>query len=89
MTDEVTLVARTDIAAGEELTVDYALFTTGPVTWIDGPCRCGSPHCRTVPRGGDWMLAEVQHRYRGHFSPFINERIAKRAGRFQSRKSIA
>ena len=51
--DEVTLIARTDIAAGEELTVDYALFTTGPASWIDGPCRCGSPRCRTVPRGDD------------------------------------
>ncbi len=67
MADEVTLVARTDIAAGEELTVDYALFTTGPVSWIDGPCRCGSPRCRTVPSGDDWMLTEVQQRYRGHF----------------------
>ena len=80
MTDEVTLVARMDIAAGEEFTVDYALFTTGPTSWIDGPCRCGSPRCRTVPGGDDWTLAEVQHRYRGHFSPFINVRIAKRGG---------
>lgn len=80
MADEVTLVARTDIAAGEELTVDYALFTTGPASWIDGPCRCGSRRCRTVPRGDDWTLTEVQRRYRGHFSPFINERITKRGG---------
>jgi len=78
MADEVTLVARRDITVGEELTVDYALFTTGPVSWIDGLCRCCSPHCRRVPGGDDWMLAEVQQRYRGHFSPFINERIAKR-----------
>lgn len=77
MADEVTLVARTDIAAGEELTVDYALFTTGPVSWIDGPCRCGSGRCRTVPSGDDWMLPQLQRRYQGHFSPFINERIAK------------
>ena len=53
MADEVTLVA---------LTVDYALFTTGLVSWIDGPCRCGSPRCRTVRGGQDWTLERVQLR---------------------------
>jgi hypothetical protein len=30
MGDEVTVVARCDIAAGEELTQDYALYTASP-----------------------------------------------------------
>jgi SET domain-containing protein len=77
MADEVTLVARRDIAAGEELTVDYALHTADPDWELDGPCNCGSALCRGTVRGSDWRLAEIQERYRGHFSPFINERIAK------------
>jgi uncharacterized protein len=63
--------------ADEELTVDYALHTANPNWELDGPCNCGSALCRGTVRGSDWRLPEVQERYRDHFSPFINERIAK------------
>jgi SET domain-containing protein len=78
MTDEVTLVARRDIEAGEELTVDYALFTTQSNWMLDTRCRCGSPGCRRVITGDDWRREDVQERYRHHFSPFINRRIESR-----------
>ena len=74
MRDEVTVVARRDIAAGEELTQDYALYTASP-TWTLKPCRCGTPVCRHVITGNDWQRSDVQERYWGHFSPFLNERI--------------
>ncbi len=74
LTDEVTLVARRSIAAGEELTTDYATMT-GFAEW-HMQCNCGSASCRNVVRGTDWRLPELQGRYRGHFSPFLNERIA-------------
>ncbi len=77
MDDEATLVARWDISAGEEITVDYALFTTQPNWTLDNPCHCGSPHCRHTITGNDWKLKQVQERYRHHFSPFINRRIEK------------
>ena len=77
MADEVTLVARRDIAAGEEVTVDYALFTTQSNWMLDSRCRCGSPHCRRIITGDDWRRTEVQERYRGHFSPFINRKIER------------
>ena len=77
MADEVTLVARRDIAAGEEITVDYALFTTQPNWALDNPCQCGSSYCRHTITGNDWKLKEVHERYRDHFSPFINRRIEK------------
>lgn len=36
MADEVTLIARRHIVSGEELTVDYALFTTQQIgIWIN------------------------------------------------------
>jgi uncharacterized protein len=73
--DEVTLVARRDIASGEELTLDYALTTAEPTWTLDRRCLCGSPLCRRIITGNDWQLPEVQQRYRGHFAPFINERI--------------
>ncbi len=75
MADEVTLVARRDIAPGEELTVDYALFTVGPEWKLDQPCQCGAPDCRHTITGNDWQLPAVQQRYYPHFSPFINRRI--------------
>jgi len=75
MADEVSLVARRDVAAGEELTVDYALFTAQPDWALDGPCRCGAPDCRREITGNDWRLARVQERYYPHLSPFINRKI--------------
>jgi hypothetical protein len=40
MTDEVTLVARREIAADEELTADYALWEMDP-GWISASSREG------------------------------------------------
>jgi hypothetical protein len=77
MGDEATLIARHDIEAGEEATVDYALFTTQSNWMLDTRCRCGAPDCRRIITGDDWRRPEVQERYRGHFSPFINRRIEK------------
>lgn len=71
--DELTLSARRDIAAGEEITVDYAILSDDP-GWEE-PCRCGSPLCRGVMRGDDWRRPEVQERYRGRFAPYLNERV--------------
>jgi uncharacterized protein len=77
MADEATLVARRDLEPGEEATVDYALFTTQSNWMLDIRCRCGSPYCRRIITGDDWMREDVQERYQGHFSPFINRRIEK------------
>lgn len=73
MRDALTLEARRDIATGDELTVDYALQTS--IADWEMACNCGSPLCRRLIRGSDWMRPELQERYRDHFSPFLNERI--------------
>jgi SET domain-containing protein len=75
MRDAVTVEARRDIEAGEELTLDDALVSTEE--WIQENCRCGTAVCRGTPTGRDWRLPEVQQRYAGHFSPFLNERIER------------
>lgn len=86
MLDAITLGARMRIAAGSELTVDYALFTASG-EWLEAPCSCGSPYCRVTPRGTDWRSSAVQSRYSGQFSPFLNARIRSLAGRSTSRCS--
>jgi hypothetical protein len=73
MANEATVVARRDIAAGEELTLDYALHTANPERELDGPCNCGSPLCRGTVRGIDWRLPELRDMYRDHFSTEFSE----------------
>jgi len=72
----IVLVAMRDIAAGEELTIDYAMFDT----LDDGmACRCRSAACRGTIRGSDWQRPELQARYAGYFSWHVERRIAAAA----------
>lgn len=84
MADEVTLVARRDIAVNDELTIDYALFTAQPDWKLEHPCKCGAPVCRQTVTGNDWRLPDVQQRYFPHFSPFLNRRIESLREQLQS-----
>ena len=68
----VGLVAMRDIAAGEELTTDYALFDDYD-GWME--CHCGADACRRVIDGRDWTMPELQNRYRGWFSTYLQRRI--------------
>jgi hypothetical protein len=66
MGGNILLVSMREIAAGEELTIDYALFLGDPGFAMD--CRCGAPTGRGIVRGTDWMRADLQERYSGWFS---------------------
>jgi hypothetical protein len=70
----VVLVALRDIRVGEELTYDYA--TSDGSDYDEFECACGSAMCRGKVSGNDWMLPELQLRYRGAFSPYLAKRIA-------------
>ncbi len=74
LSGNVILVAARDIEAGEELTYDYA--TTDGSDYDEFECVCGSVSCRGKVSGHDWMLPELQLRYRGSFSPYLARRIA-------------
>jgi hypothetical protein len=63
-----------DIQAGEEITTDYALCIAAPQYRLE-PCRCGSPLCRGCVTGNDWKLPDLQHRYRGCFTHYIERLI--------------
>jgi hypothetical protein len=76
MEHDLSVVARTDIDAGEELLIDYALVESEEGYLIEA-CSCGSQQCRGLITGQDWTRVEIQRRYRGHFLPFINERISQ------------
>jgi uncharacterized protein len=65
----VLLVARRRIAAGEEICFDYAMTDTDDYDEFE--CRCGSEQCRGVVRGSDWKRAEIQDRYQGWFSSYL------------------
>lgn len=76
MADEVTIVARRDIRAGEEITGDYAVWESDPGVLVE-QCACGSLACRGRVTGDDWMLPQLQSRYSGHFMPYIGRRFER------------
>ena len=53
---QIVLVAMRDVAAGEELTHDWATTDDGDYAMT---CRCGSPHCRGTITGKDWQRADL------------------------------
>ena len=68
----IVFVALREIAAGEELTYDWAT-TDDAVYAIE--CRCGSSRCRRIITGKDWQQKELQQKYRGLFSWYLEQKI--------------
>ena len=69
---QIVFVAMRDIAPGEELTHDWA--TTDDLDYVM-TCMCGSPHCRRIVTGKDWMKPELQEKYKGWFCWFLQRKI--------------
>jgi hypothetical protein len=70
---QVVLVALRDIRVGEEITFDYATSDGSPYDEFE--CGCGAKKCRHHVSADDWKLPELQARYAGHFSPYVQRRI--------------
>lgn len=70
----VVLITIRDVTAGEELTTDYALFDDydGQMT-----CQCNTASCRRVIDGHDWRRRDLQRRYCGYFSWYLQRKISE------------
>jgi hypothetical protein len=69
---QIVFVAMRDIRAGEELTHDWAT-TDDDAYELD--CNCGAPTCRRVITGRDWRRKDLQDKYRGYFSWYLQRKI--------------
>jgi hypothetical protein len=69
---QIVFVALRRVAAGEELTHDWATTDDDDYSM---PCRCGAPPCRGVITGRDWRIKDLQQRYRGMFSWYLQQKI--------------
>ena len=67
------LVALRDVAAGEELLVDYAMSVTDPAYLLR--CHCASYRCRQMVEGTDWRIPQLQQRYAGRWAPQVRQLI--------------
>jgi uncharacterized protein len=73
ISSEITFVAIRDIRAGGELTHDWAMTDDDDYSV---ECNCGAPDCRKTLTGKDWQRPELQKRYAGFFSAYLERRIA-------------
>lgn len=69
---QIVFVAMRDINAGEELTHDWA--TTDDDEY-ELECKCGSTSCRKLITGKDWRNPDLQQKYRGYFSSYLDQKI--------------
>jgi hypothetical protein len=70
---QISLVAMRDIAAGEEITFDYAMSDSS--SFDEFECGCGAATCRGRVSGSDWKRPELWKRYDGYFSTYLQKRI--------------
>ncbi len=73
--DTQTIATRRAVAAGEELTIDYATQTTHADFEMD--CNCGTALCRGTVTGVDWMDPDWQRRYGDHVVPAVRRAIQR------------
>lgn len=71
---QIVFVALRDIAAGEELTHDWA--TTDDDTY-EMECHCGSKNCRRIVTGQDWRKKDLQQKYGHYMSWYLLEKIKR------------
>src|SRR5215813_4628567 len=68
------------VTAEEELTHDWA--TTDDDAY-EMECRCNAPNCRKIITGQDWRKKELQEKYRGFMSWYLQEKITKDMEQFR------
>ncbi|MEN9835173.1 MAG: hypothetical protein RL011_1366 [Pseudomonadota bacterium] len=77
LSGQMSLVALRTIRIGEEICYDYAMSDGSD--YDEFSCSCGAETCRGIVTGRDWELPELQERYAGCFSPYLQRRqVAQR-----------
>jgi hypothetical protein len=72
----IDVVARRNVAAGEELTIDYLINNSGGDSW---PCKCGAPRCRGETGFSFFTLPlEFQREYYPLLAPWFIKRYASK-----------
>jgi SET domain-containing protein len=69
---QIVFVALRNIAIGEELTHDWATTDDDDYSMT---CRCGAAACRGVITGKDWRRRDLQQKYQGMFSWYLQQKI--------------
>ncbi|MBI5632354.1 MAG: SET domain-containing protein-lysine N-methyltransferase [Nitrospirae bacterium] len=74
---QIFLVAMRDIAVDEEVTFDYAmcLHETKGAPPYRMECLCGRTNCRKVITDNDYKIKELQKKYDGYFSWYLQDKI--------------
>ena len=87
----ICLSAMRAIAAGEEVTFDYAMCETDERLWEPMECMCGAEQCRGLITANDWRLhPQLWQRYEGYFSPHVQKCIDQlRAQQQQAEQAAA
>jgi SET domain-containing protein len=70
---QVVFVTMRDIAAGEELTHDWAMTDDDE---FEMECHCGAASCRRFITGQDWRRKDLQEKYRNYMSAYLAEKIS-------------
>ncbi len=78
MRGQIVLQAMRDIEADEELCFDYA--TTDSSDYDEFNCACGAGACRGTVRGDDWKRKDLQAKYAGWFSLYLQQRMERGEG---------
>jgi hypothetical protein len=72
---QIVFVALRDIFAGEELTFDYAMSESDSTYSM--PLSCDKENCRKRFTEDDWKRRDIQEKYKGYFSMYLQDKIDK------------
>jgi uncharacterized protein len=69
---QIVFVAMREVEPDEELVIDYAMIDD-----LDDEmtCCCGTASCRKIITGRDWRKPELQRKYQGYFSVYLQKKF--------------
>ena len=70
---QIVFITMRNVEPDEELVIDYAMIDD-----FDGEmaCLCRTPSCRKIISGRDWRQPELQRKYQGYFSAYLQKKFS-------------